>query len=77
MQKDSQEQGTEVRGRGRRYKMGRWGIRSLKTRVGRECSKAEGGQIVQWRYKCWRSPRKESQCYGRRGGSKSESCQEL
>ena len=38
MQKNSQEQGTEVRGRGRRYKMGRWEIRGLKTKVGQECS---------------------------------------
>ena len=47
--------------------MGRWGIRSLKTRVGRECciSRGGGGQIVQWRYTCQRSPRRESQCYGR------------
>ena len=45
--------------------MGRWGIRGLETRVGRECSISRGGQIVQWRYKCRRSPRRESQCYGR------------
>ena len=32
---------------GRRYKMGRRGIGSLKTRVGRECSISRGGQIVQ------------------------------
>ena len=25
----------------------------------------EGGQIPQWRYACRRSPRRESQCYGR------------
>ena len=30
-------------GRGRRYKMGRWGIRSLETRVGQECSINRGG----------------------------------
>ena len=30
-------------GRGRSYKMGRWGIRSLETRVGRECSISRGG----------------------------------
>ena len=60
--------------------MGRWRIRGLKTRVGRECSISQGGggQIVQWRYTCRRSPRRESQCYGRGGGSsKSESCQEF
>ena len=51
--------------------MGRKGIRDLKTRVGRECSISRRGQIVQWRYTCRRSPRKESQCYewGRQGGS--------
>ena len=32
-----------VGGRGRRYRMGRWGIRGLKTRVGRECSISRGG----------------------------------
>ena len=45
--------------------MGRWGIRGLETRVGRECSISRGGQIVQWRYTCWRSPTRESQCYRR------------
>ena len=53
-----------VRGRGRKYKMGRWGIRGLETRVGRECSVSRGGQIVQWRYTCRRRPRRESQRYG-------------
>ena len=45
--------------------MGRWSIRGLETRVGRECSISIGGQIIQWRYTCRRSPRRESQCYGR------------
>ena len=27
-----------VRGQWRKYRMGRWGIRGLKSRVGRECS---------------------------------------
>ena len=45
--------------------MGRWGIGGLETRVGRECSISREGQIVQWRYTCQRSPRRESQCYGR------------
>ena len=53
----------------------------MKTRVGRECSISRGrGQIVQWRYTCRKSPRRESQCYewGQdRGNSKSESCQEF
>ena len=43
MQKDSQERGTVVGGRGRRYRMGRWGIRGLETKVGRECSISRGG----------------------------------
>ena len=43
MQKDSQEQGTVVGGRGRRYIMGRRGIRGLETRMGRECSNSRGG----------------------------------
>ena len=42
-QKDSQEQGTVVVGRGRRYKMGKWWIRGLETRVGRECCISRGG----------------------------------
>ena len=54
--------------------MGRRGIRGLKTRVGRECSISEVGQIVQWRYTC---RRRESQCYGREGSSKNRSYQEL
>ena len=58
--------------------MGGWGIKGLETRVTRECSISRGGQIVQWRYTSRRSPRREeSQCYGRGGSSKSESCQEL
>ena len=47
MQKYSQEQGTVVGGQGRRYKMGRWGIRSLETRVGQECSISRGGAEFQ------------------------------
>ena len=43
MQKDSQERGTVVGGRERRYKMGRWGIGGLETRVGRECSISREG----------------------------------
>ena len=41
--------------------MGRWGIRGLETRVGRECSISRGGPDCT----CRRSPRRESQCYGR------------
>ena len=64
-------------GRERGYRMGRRRIGSLETRVTRECSISRGGQIVQWRYTCRRSPRRESQCYGRGSSSKSESCLEL
>ena len=35
-QKESQEQGTVVGGIGKRYRMGKWGISGLETRVGRE-----------------------------------------
>ena len=43
---------------------------------------AEGGQIVQWRYMCRRSPRRESQCYGRGEAPRAlnlerESCEHL
>ena len=61
----SQEQGMVVGGRGRIFKMGRRRIRDLETKVGQECSISRGGQIVQWRYMCPRSPGRESQCYGR------------
>ena len=48
--------------------MGRCGIEGLETGVMRECSISRGGcQIVQWRYTCRRSPRRESQCYDRGG----------
>ena len=57
---------------------GNCGIGGLETGVTRECSISRGGgQIVQWRYTCWRSLRRESQCYHRGGSSKSESCLEL
>ena len=42
-QKESQEQGTVVGGRGRRYIMDRWGIRGLETSVRRESSVSRGG----------------------------------
>ena len=65
-------------GNGRRYIMGRRGIKGLESRVGRECSISRGwGQIPQWKYTCRRIPRRESQCCGRGDSSKSESCQEL
>ena len=40
--------------------MGRWGIRDLESRVGRECSISRVGQIPQWRYTCRRSRRRGS-----------------
>ena len=40
MQKDSQEHGMVVRGQ--RMTIGRWGKRSLETRVGQECSISRG-----------------------------------
>ena len=49
--------------------MDRLEIRGLKTRVGLDCSISRGGQIVQWRCTCRRSPRRESQCYGRVGAA--------
>ena len=57
--------------------MGRWGIRSLETRVGQECSISRGGpdSTVEV-YVLEESEEGESQCYGRGGSSKSESCQE-
>ena len=65
-------------GKGRRYIMGRWGIRGLETRVGRESSVSRGGA---------RSHSGGIHVGGVRAGShldsteedstKSESCQEL
>ena len=46
--------------------MGKWEIRGLETKMGQECCISRGGQIVLWRYTCRWSPRRESQCYGRR-----------
>ena len=43
MQKYSQERGMVVGGQRRRYIMSKWGIRSLETRVGQECSISRGG----------------------------------
>ena len=44
MQKESQEQGTVVKGEEEgRYKMTRWGIGGLETKMGRECSISRGG----------------------------------
>ena len=71
--------GARDRGEGAEEGDVEWGIRGLETGVMRECSISEGGgQIVQWRCMCRRSPRRgESQCYSRGGSSKSESCLEL
>ena len=43
--------------------MGRRGIRGLETRVEQECSISGQRLDLQWRYWCWGSPRRESQCY--------------
>ena len=37
---------------------------------GEKAASLEGGQIVQWRHTCRRSPRRELQCYGRAGAPK-------
>ena len=48
--------------------MGRWGIKSLETRVGQECSiSRERGPDCTVEVYMSESPRRESQCYGRRG----------
>ena len=58
--------------------MGRWRIRSLETRVTRECSISRGGPDSTMEvYVSEESEEGESQCYGRGGNPKSESCQEL
>ena len=58
--------------------MGRWGIRSLKTRVGRECSISKGGpdSTVEV-YMSEESEEGGVTVLRQRGSSKSESCQEL
>ena len=58
--------------------MGRWGIRSLETRVGRECSISRGGaRFHSGGIRVGGVQGGGSQCYGRGGSSKSESCPEL
>ena len=58
--------------------MGKWGIGGLETRVGRECSISRRGPDCTVEVYVSGSPRRgESQCYGRGGSSKSESCLEL
>ena len=58
--------------------MGGRGIRGFKVRVEWECCISSGGQIKQWRYSSWRSPRRKSQYWkvwdlqkkqGRSGGT--------
>ena len=58
--------------------MDRWGIRGLESRVGRKCSisRGEPDSTVEV-YVTEESEEGESQCYGKRGNSKSKSCQEL
>ena len=57
--------------------MGRWGIRSLETRVGRECSISRGG--LDCTVEVYMSKESEEEVTVLRQGSssKSESCQEL
>ena len=59
--------------------MGRWGIKSLETRVGQESSiSRRGGGFHSGGIRVGGvRGRGKSQCYGRGGSSKSESCQEL
>ena len=78
MQKDSQEQGTVVGGRGRRCIMGTWGIRGLETSVGRECSISRWGPDSTVEVYMSEEPEEGGVTVLRQGGSsKSESCQEL
>ena len=67
-------QGTVVRGQKENIQNGPTENKKLEDEGG---ASAEGGQIVQYRYTCRRSPRRESQYYGKGGSSESESCQEL
>ena len=77
MQKDGQERGTVVRGRERRYRMGKWGIGGLEIRVGRECSISREGPDSTVEVYMSEESEEGLQCYGREGSSKSENCQEL
>ena len=78
MQKDSQEQGTVVRGRGRKHIMGRWGIRGLETRVGRECSISRGeARLYSGGIHVGGVRGGSHSVTAEGGGSKTESCQEL
>ena len=77
MQKDSQEQGTVVGGRGRGYIMGRWGIGGLETRVGRKCSISRGGPDCTVEVYVSDESEQEVTVLRQGGSSKSESCQEL
>ena len=38
-------------------------IRGLKARLGVSAALAKEGQIEQWRYTSWRSPRRKTQCW--------------
>ena len=64
-------------GRGRRYIMGRWGIKGLETRVGRESSVSRGG--LDCTVEVYMSEESEEGVTVIRQGSSSkiESCQEL
>ena len=64
-------------GRGRRYVMGRWGIRGLETRVGRESSISRSGARLHSGGIRVGGVRRGSHSDSAGGSSKSESCQEL
>ena len=70
-------QGTVVRGRGRRYRIGRWGIGGLETRVTRECSISRGGPDCTVEVYMSEESEEGVTVLRQRGSSKSESCQEL
>ena len=55
--------------------MGRWGIRGLETRVGRECSISRGGPDST--VEVYVSEERGVTVLRKGGSSKSESCQEL
>ena len=61
----------------RKCKMGSWGIRGLKMRVGHECSISRGGLDCTVEVYMSEESEEEVTVLRRGGSSKSESCQEL
>ena len=57
--------------------MGRWGIRGLETRVGRECSIRRGGPDCTVEVYMLQESEEGVTVLWQGGSSKSESCQEL